>query len=88
MGLAAGFVGPMGDSPMEYALKGDYRSMIVRLAKSYTGYDANTGKWEPHLMASGLVPLVIGLAVHKFVGGAPLNANRALAAANVPVIRI
>jgi len=88
VGLAAGFVGPVGDSPYEYLMKSDYHSALVRLAKNYTGYDANTGKWEPYLMMSGLVPLVIGCIIHKFVGGAPLNVNRMLAAANVPVIRI
>lgn len=88
VGLLAGLAGPQGDSPIQYALDGDYESAIARLSKSYTGYDPNTGKWEPHLMTAGLVPLLIGGLVHKFVGGAPLNMNRMLASANVPVIRI
>lgn len=85
LGLAAGFVGPMGDSPVEYIQKGDYRSAIVRLGKSYTGYDANTGKWEPGLMAGGVLPLVIGCLVSKFVGGWPLNVNRRI---RLPFIKI
>ena len=71
LGLAAGFVGPVGDAPIGWLRKGDYRSCVVRLAKSYTGYDANTGRWEPRLMASGVLPLVIGAMVSKFVGGQP-----------------
>ena len=85
IGFVAGWVGPMGDSPIEYIQKGDYRSAIVRLGKSYTGYDANTGKWHPELMASGLVPLVVGCLVSKFVGGSPINLNKRL---KIPFIKL
>lgn len=37
---------------------------------------------------ANVTPLVAGLLIHKFVGGAPLNFNRILARAGVPFIRI
>jgi len=85
LGLAAGFVGPGGDSPIEYGIKGDYRSAIVRLVKSYVGYDANTGKLDLGQMASGTLPLIIGCLVSQFVGGWPLNVNRRI---RLPLIKI
>ena len=88
IGLAGGFAGPMGDSPIEYAMKGDWRSCIVRLMKSYTGYDPNVGGWNWEDLKHGLMPLVGGLLIHKFVGGSPLNLNRVLARNKIPLIRI
>jgi len=53
-----------------------------------TGFDPGYGNFNAQRMKRGLVPLIIGAIVHKFVGGAPLNVNRALGAARVPFIRI
>lgn len=88
MGLAAGFAGPMGDSPIEYAMQKDWRSFFVRLAKSYTGFDVNTGGWSAQYLANGVLPLLAGVLVHKFVGGPPLNFNKMLARNKIPFIRI
>ena len=57
------------------------------LSISFTGYDLVGGSWNlAH--AHGLKGLVIGLLIHKFVGGAPLNLNKILSRAKVPFIRI
>jgi len=53
-----------------------------------TGFDPGYGTFNAQRMKRGLVPLIIGALVHKLVGGAPLNVNRALGAARVPFIRI
>lgn len=83
LGLAAGLA-----KPLQFLLAGQAEYAVVEATRNYTGYDMQTGQfWAPNLM-KGLFPLAIGLLVHKFVGGAPLNANRMLAAANVPIIRI
>lgn len=83
LGLAAGLA-----KPLQFLLAGQVEYAVIEATRNYTGYDMQAQSfWAPNLM-KGLVPLLIGLGVHKFVGGAPLNANRMLAAANVPIIRI
>lgn len=80
-GLAVGL-----SKPISYAISGNYEEAMKELAANYTGY--YEGKWNPKHMVHGLAPLVVGLLVHKFVGGPPLNLNRVLGRARVPFIRI
>lgn len=61
---------------------------LNHLCKIYTGYAAVEGRFEPQMLAHGLFPLLAGLLIHKFVGGAPFNLNRMLARAKVPFVRI
>ena len=85
-GLAAGLIGPA-----QYAMAGNYTFAVDQLAYNYTGIAGiaeGTPHFNPEGLTRGLLPLVIGGLVHKFVGGAPLNLNRMLASAGVPVIRI
>ena len=82
VGLAAGLAGPLKD-----VIDGNIEFAVNKLKYSYLGLDTSNNFSLDGLM-SGLVPLVAGGLVHKFVGGAPLNLNRMLAAANVPIIRI
>jgi hypothetical protein len=57
------------------------------LANDFTGYDPYQGKWSLTEMRRGLLPLAIGIMVHKVVGG-KLGVNRALAASGIPYIRL
>jgi len=82
-GLAAGLA-----EPAQKALEGDFEYALALLSRNYTGFRPGTGTWEPGYLKNGLLPLVAGLMVHKFVGGSPLNLNRALAASGIPFIRI
>jgi hypothetical protein len=82
-GLAAGLW-----QPIEFAMKGDWFSAAETLGTAYTGYSIQQNNWEAQRLLRGLVPLMIGGIVHKFVGGPPLNINKMLARAGVPVIRI
>ena len=82
-GLAAGLA-----VPIDYALSGDYKGAMNILSENYTGYNFYQGMWEPEKLKRGLLPLIIGALVHKFVGGSPLNVNKMLAAAKVPFVRI
>lgn len=85
LGLAAG----LGDQyVLGRVLQGNYTGAIQAATHRYTGYNMVSGAWEPMAMTKGLLPLAVGLFIHKFVGGPPLNANKMLAAAGVPVIRI
>ena len=74
-------------SPIKMALAGQYDAAIEEAGARLLGIDGSGGfHWD--WMARGVGPIVVGLLVHKFVGGAPFNLNRMLASANVPVIRI
>lgn len=68
------------------ALKGQFQEAMVQ-AKGVVGITRD-GAFNAQLLISNIAPLVVGGLVHKFVGGAPLNVNRMLASAGVPVIRI
>ena len=82
-GLLAGLA-----KPIEHALAGNFDTAFNHLSINYTGVHPVTGRFNPEWLKIGLMPLVMGCLVHKFVGGAPLNLNRVLANAGVPYIRI
>lgn len=67
-------------------MKGDFNTAMAH-AGHIVGIQTD-GKFNAQLLISNIGPMVIGGLVHKLVGGAPLNLNRMLASANVPVIRI
>lgn len=68
-------------------MDGEVEFAMNKLKYSYLGLTPDN-TFKPEALLSGLVPLVLGALVHKFVGGAPLHMNRMLAQANVPIIRI
>jgi len=82
IGLAVGLAGPAKD-----LIDGEYEYAVNKLKYSYLGLTPDN-QFKLEGLLSGLLPLAMGCLIHKFVGGAPINANRMLAAANVPVIRI
>lgn len=82
-GLAVG-IGP----GIMTAVSGDTWNGMNMIVRGFTGFDINSHDFSYGRMIEGVVPLVIGLLVHKFVGGRPFNANAALAKAKVPFIRI
>ena len=69
-------------------LAGDYMGAADGLSWRFTGYNLSTGTFDPNGLKQGMLPLIIGGFVHKFIGGAPLNLNRTLASAGVPYLRI
>lgn len=85
--LAAG-IGPSVAAIMRDQSPENVAGTLNHLTMIYTGYNAMAGNFEMGALAKGLLPLIAGGLVHKFVGGAPLNINRILAAAKVPFIRI
>lgn len=88
-GLACGLLtNSQGWSPVEFALAGNWQFAVAALAQNYLGFDPISGKIDLLMMKNGTLPLVLGLMIHKFVGGRPLNANAMLARAGVPLIRI
>ena len=83
----AGLIAGMHE-PIQRIMQGKPDLAIIAVSRNYTGYCPKDNNWLPERMARGLLPLIIGCLVHKFVGGAPLNVNRMLARAKVPFIRI
>lgn len=83
LGLAAGMA-----PAVPKIMAGDIQGVINELSNNYLGYYPPDGNFDAVRLTRGLVPLIIGGLVHKFVGGAPINVNRMLAAANVPVVRV
>ena len=85
-GLAYGIAGGPYP-PLESLLRGDIQATLLRFAERYTGIN-KFGQFEPAKLSMGVLPLIAGVLVHKFVGGSPLNLNRTLAAAGVPFLRL
>lgn len=84
-GLAAGLAG--GDSsPLHYVTTGNLQGFTESLCERYLGWHPRFG-FHVNFIKKGFVPLVLGLLVHKVVGGT-LGVNRALGRAGVPFIRI
>jgi hypothetical protein len=82
----------LGFAPLAYHTWWHYKAGGMNEAVRYgvndmTGYDMVTSTWQPASMARGLLPILLGFGLHKFVGGS-LGLNRAIARAGIPVLRI
>lgn len=82
IGLGVGLAPAIKD-----VMDGEYEMAVNKLKYSYLGLDLEN-KFKLEALMNGLVPLIVGGLIHKFVGGAPINMNRMLASANVPILRI
>jgi len=81
-GLLAGLT-----EPAKRAMYGDFDGAVDELCHAYLGYSYRSKTWVGiDSMKRGLLPLVIGFAVHWVAGR--LGVNRLLARAKVPLIRI
>lgn len=75
--------------PICKVTKGDYNGALDDLAFRFAGINRNqNNQFEWGGLVQGYGPLAVGLLVHKFIGGKPLNANAMLAKAKIPYIRI
>lgn len=81
-GLAVGVM-----PSIKYLLNGDYENAGTALVWRYTPYNPWQKKLDIGGLKHGLVPLIAGAMVHKFVGGS-LGINKALARSGIPFIRI
>jgi len=84
--VLAGF-GPMASDVIHGYQTGGIASASNDLLANVTGYDARAKKWDFQLLARGMGPVVLGILIHKLIGG-KLGVNRALARAGVPILRI
>lgn len=59
----------------------------VEAGRIFLGYDSRTGQFDARNMMYGLLPVILGGMVHKFIGGT-LGLNRTLARSGVPLLRL
>lgn len=85
MSLLAGIVAGMY-APATYLAHGDLKNTMRFVSRNYTGYDPMEGNWHIYDIRKGLVPLMIGAAVHKVAG--KVGINRAIGRSGIPFIRI
>ena len=62
-------------------------NMASRVLIKTTGYNTQDGKWYGAQMMEGLGPIVLGLMVHKYIGG-KMGINRQLARSGIPLLRL
>lgn len=87
-GLASGSPWSGGNSVISRLMEGNIDDAAKIAAYHYLGIDTYNGTFHIEGLKTGVLPLVLGALVHKFVGGSPLNINRMLARAKIPFIRI
>jgi len=87
-GLAmVGSANPSGKSIIQDAMEGNINMLLYDLRERFACIDMH-GQFRPEWLIPHYGPLIVGALISKFVGGAPLNINRRLAAAKIPFIRI
>jgi hypothetical protein len=81
-GLGVGMAEPIGK-----ALQGRWKEVGDDLSYRYIGYNANSKQFDINGLKQGLLPLIIGALVSRYVGGrSGLNLNQYLR--GVPLIKI
>jgi hypothetical protein len=67
----------------ENGLEGAGRYSVSAL----TGYDTAAHVWRPMEMRRGLLPITLGVLIHKYIGG-KMGVNAALSRSGVPLLRL
>lgn len=85
--VVAGFGVPAGRLVNDWFKYRDVNIVTREAGQFFTGYDWTTGQFNMASLRFGLVPVIAGTLVHKFIGG-KLGVNRALAKAKIPLLRL
>lgn len=72
--------------PVQFLMQGNIEGAAWTISRAYTGYDYKTGKFTLWDLKRGVVPLLLGVLVHK--GAGKLGINRAIGSTGLPWIRI
>lgn len=80
-GIAAGMY-----DPVRYFAAGNYDYGVEMLTRSYVGYNPRTKELDIKGLRRGLLPLGIGVLVHKVAG--KFGVNRMIARTGLPWLRI
>lgn len=81
-GFLPGFIRAWDDSGKGSNISQGFKSLVFM----YTGYNMATNKFDVYGLKYGLLPVVLGFAIHKVAG--VLGVNRMLTRARVPFIRV
>lgn len=72
--------------PVQFLMQGNIEGAAWTIGRFYTGYDYKTGKFNLWDLKRGVVPLVLGVGVHKVASR--LGINRAISSTGIPWIRV
>lgn len=84
IGVVAGIM--PGISKVYSARSAGLNGMVYTGTAIYTGYHTTDGSWGFRDMKQGLMPLVLGLGIHKLAQVAGIN--RMLAQSGIPLLRV
>lgn len=87
LAVVAGFAAPTIKIYEHYRQMGGISAAAREAGRILTGFDFWDGRFVPRATLFGLVPIVAGALVHRFVGGR-LGVNRTLRNAGIPFIRL
>jgi len=87
LAVVAGFASPVGRAGSQFINVG-WQAGVSEISKSMIGIDpyANPIKFDWTYLRYGLVPIALGVGVHKLAG--MFGLNRMIARAGIPFIRI
>lgn len=83
--VVAGFAVPVSKAYDRYRAEG-IQGAVNGMVNYFTGFQPSAGGWSASHLQYGLLPVVVGLAVHKVASA--LGVNRVLANAGIPILRI
>lgn len=84
--VIAGFA-PIAIHTVNGYKSGGIKGALNDLSAYTTGYVPADNSWKPVHLLEGMGPVVLGIMVHKFVGG-KMGVNRMLSKSGVPLIRL
>lgn len=85
LAAVAGFA-PLVINAVDRGRRDGAMSGVASVSQGLTGYNPQSGDWKLSRLTEGLLPIMIGLGVHKLAG--KFGINRMLGQAKVPFIRI
>lgn len=83
--VVAGFAVPVSKAYTRFKNEG-VQGGVNAMVNYFTGFQPNDGGWNANHLQYGLLPVVVGLAVHKVASA--LGVNRVLSGAGIPILRI
>lgn len=86
LAMVAGFA-PLAVTGIAAYQKAGAKYALQELTWALTGWDIPGKRFDAGGLMRGTVPIVLGVLLHKIVGG-KLGVNKMLAQANVPLLRI
>ena len=86
LAIVSGFL-PLIHHEYEAFKSGGLKAVSIDSVRRLTGIDTYANEWAPKAMIGGLLPILGGILIHRFIGGT-LGLNAALAKSGIPFIRI